>query len=29
LKFLWWINGLPSFEKILHTLYCSVMTSII
>jgi hypothetical protein len=29
LKFLWWITRLPSIEKILHILYCPVMTSIL
>jgi hypothetical protein len=29
LKFIWWITGLPSIEKILHILYFSVMTSIL
>jgi hypothetical protein len=29
LKFLWWIAGLPSIEKLLHILYCPVITSIL
>jgi hypothetical protein len=29
LKFLWWIIGLPSIEKIIHILYFSIMTPIL
>jgi hypothetical protein len=29
LKFLWWIIRFPSIEKILHILYCPIITSIL